>query len=130
MSADLAAAFRERASEVWNLYGPTEATVWCTKHRAEAVEDPVPIGRPITNARAYVLDANMNPVPIGAVGDLWIGGTCVALGYRGRDDLTARALRRRSLLGRRPARACTARETWPAGAPTAPSPTADAWITR
>lgn len=89
MSADLAAALLERAPEVWNLYGPTEATGWCTTHRVETAEDPVSIGRPVANATAYVLDGRMNPVPIGVTGELWIGGACVALGYHGREELTA-----------------------------------------
>jgi amino acid adenylation domain-containing protein len=74
-----------------NLYGPTETTVWATF--AECVaglgEDPPPIGRPIANTQAYVLDAFMQPVPPGVTGELYVGGSGVGRGYQGRPDLTA-----------------------------------------
>ncbi len=88
LASDLAASLVERAREVWNLYGPTEATVWCTRQRVTSAESSTPIGRPVRGARAYVLDNAMSPMPIGTVGDLWIGGACVTLGYQGRPELT------------------------------------------
>jgi amino acid adenylation domain-containing protein len=78
-----------------NTYGPTEATVVATVHdlsqSAEAVSpaDAVPIGRPIGAARTYVLDGWRQPVPIGATGELYIGGAGLARGYLNRTDLTA-----------------------------------------
>jgi surfactin family lipopeptide synthetase A len=67
----------------YNEYGPTEATVWSTVYRvpAELNADTVPIGRPIPNARVYVLDPHMNPVPVGVPGELYVGGPGVARGY-------------------------------------------------
>ncbi|MQM25461.1 non-ribosomal peptide synthetase [Glycomyces albidus] len=78
--------------EVINGYGPTENTTFSTAHRiAAAPEGRVPIGRPIPNSTAYVLDAAMRPQPVGLPGELYTGGDGVADGYRNRPDLTARA---------------------------------------
>jgi amino acid adenylation domain-containing protein len=68
---------------LYNEYGPTEATVWSTvyKIRAGFVGDNIPVGRPIPNARVYVLDPHMNPVPVGVRGELYVGGLGVARGY-------------------------------------------------
>ncbi|MBA3896521.1 MAG: amino acid adenylation domain-containing protein [Sphingomonadaceae bacterium] len=77
-----------RVREVWNMYGPTETTIWSTVAKVGA-EGPIPIGRPIANTQVRVLDEAGNDLPIGAVGELLIGGRGVARGYRGRPDLTA-----------------------------------------
>ena len=75
---------------ILNEYGPTEAVVGCAVHQLAAdAEDPVPIGRPIRNAQLYVLDANLDPVPPGVVGELFIGGDGLARGYLRRPELTA-----------------------------------------
>ena len=86
---DLAAALHTRAREVWNMYGPTETTVWSTCFRIEGALERVPIGKPIGNTQCHVLGANLEPVPIGVRGELYIGGDGVALGYLGRPELTA-----------------------------------------
>jgi non-ribosomal peptide synthetase component F len=78
---------------LWNLYGPTETTIWSCVDRVSGEEGPVAIGRPIANTRCYVLDSQLQPVPIGARGELWIGGDGVALGYHEQPDLTAQRFR-------------------------------------
>ncbi|WP_017905579.1 non-ribosomal peptide synthetase, partial [Pseudomonas asplenii] len=73
-----------------NGYGPTEATTFSTTFEITAVEGgSIPIGRPIGNTRAYVLDARRQPVPVGVVGELYIGGLGVALGYLNQPELSA-----------------------------------------
>lgn len=91
LPADLARRFHAaHGAELLNLYGPTETTIYatCWRSRPGFGETTVPIGRPIPNLRAYVLDAHREPMPIGIPGELYLGGTGVALGYLGRPDLT------------------------------------------
>jgi amino acid adenylation domain-containing protein len=86
---DLAADLRDRSAELWNLYGPTETTIWSTAANLSASNEPVTIGRPIANTRLFVLDSRMHPVPVGAPGELYIGGEGLARGYLQRPDVTA-----------------------------------------
>ncbi len=75
-----------------NGYGPTENTTFTACHAMRApaeVDLPVPIGRPISNTRVYVVDAALNPLPPGIPGELVTGGDGVARGYLGRPELTA-----------------------------------------
>lgn len=78
------------SAELYNEYGPTEATVWTTVHRLSIDEnrEVAPIGRPIANARVFVLDKKCRPAPIGVPGELVIGGPMVSPGYWQRPKLT------------------------------------------
>jgi amino acid adenylation domain-containing protein len=74
---------------LYNEYGPTEGTVWSTVHRCEAnVPGPVPIGRPVPNMSAYILNDRREPVGVGELGELYIGGPAVVEGYLNRPELT------------------------------------------
>ncbi|MEQ1514405.1 MAG: amino acid adenylation domain-containing protein [Lysobacteraceae bacterium] len=72
-----------------NGYGPTETTILSTSTWLSAEADTITIGRPIANTQVYLLDAHRQPVPIGAIGEIHIGGAGVALGYLNRPELTA-----------------------------------------
>jgi amino acid adenylation domain-containing protein len=74
---------------VVNTYGPTECTVEATTAVIRAGDGLPPIGRPVGNLTACVLDAHRQPVPVGAAGELYIGGAGVARGYLDRPELTA-----------------------------------------
>ncbi|QKT12788.1 non-ribosomal peptide synthetase [Rhodococcus sp. W8901] len=81
---------RVSGAAVHNLYGPTEVTVQAARH-AVTTDDVagVPIGAPVWNTRAYVLDSRLKPVSAGVAGELYLAGAQVARGYFGRGDLTA-----------------------------------------
>jgi natural product biosynthesis luciferase-like monooxygenase protein len=84
-----------------NMYGPTETTIWSLVHEIASVPDgAVPIGLPIANTTIFVLDANGAPLPIGAFGELHIGGDGVARGYHARPELTAERFAERPGMGR------------------------------
>lgn len=73
-----------------NMYGPTETTIWSLVHELGTVPDgPVPIGTAIANTTIAVLDADGTPLPMGAFGELHLGGDGVARGYHARAELTA-----------------------------------------
>lgn len=88
-----AAVLRNGAPEyLLNGYGPTETTTFAVTHRIAVVPEGainVPIGRPIANTQAFVLDRDFNPVPVGVIGDLYLGGPGLARGYLNQPDLTA-----------------------------------------
>jgi len=86
--------FRDLSSslQILNAYGPTEVTYGATAFEFQAASEPdreVPIGRPFPNYQVYILDGQLQPVPIGVAGELLIGGVGVARGYLNRPELTA-----------------------------------------
>jgi amino acid adenylation domain-containing protein len=92
MSCDLARRLSEKSrAELVNLYGPTETTISSTfwKFNTESPGATVPVGIPIANTQAMVVDRAGQPLPVGVPGELWIGGAGVARGYLNRPDLTS-----------------------------------------
>ncbi|MER0245715.1 amino acid adenylation domain-containing protein, partial [Streptomyces sp. HSW2009] len=96
LAPDLADRLAGLGAGVVNLYGPTETTIWSTAGTVSAtpcIESAAigapHVGQPLWNTRLYVLDAALHPVPPGAVGELYIAGAGVALGYLGRPGLSA-----------------------------------------
>ncbi|KAJ1973216.1 hypothetical protein H4R34_005151, partial [Dimargaris verticillata] len=87
---DVASNWAQHRSII-NVYGPTETTIIATigQYQSNTI---ITIGRPIHNAEIHILDANLRPVPIGALGELYIGGPGVMRGYVNRPDLDAKAL--------------------------------------
>jgi amino acid adenylation domain-containing protein len=82
----------DKPRRLLNGYGPTESTTFATWHEitpADVALRSIPIGRPISNTQAYVLDASLNPVPAGIAGELYLGGEGLARGYLDQPDLTA-----------------------------------------
>lgn len=92
LPVDLASKFltRFKSTQLHNLYGPTEAAIDVSYWPCKAVDhlSSVPIGRPIANTQLYILNQHLQPVPIGVIGELYIGGVGIARGYRNRPDLT------------------------------------------
>ncbi|HEY8210346.1 MAG TPA: amino acid adenylation domain-containing protein, partial [Myxococcaceae bacterium] len=88
MPKDLAVELVKRVPSVWNGYGPTETTVWSTFYEVKAPVEKILIGTPVANTQVYILDAQRQRVPLGVIGELYIGGRGVTLGYLGRPELT------------------------------------------
>lgn len=95
LNRELAIQLRERGTELWNLYGPTETTIWSTAYKVDSQKsdfragEVISIGRPIANTQLYVLDQDQQPVPVGIIGELHIGGLGLARGYLNRPELTS-----------------------------------------
>ena len=89
ISRDLAEQLLPLCHSLWNLYGPTETTVYSSAYCiVSAPDEPMQIGRPMANTQMYILDKGYQPVPIGGVGDLYISGDGLAVGYWQRPELT------------------------------------------
>ena len=89
LTSELLRAWLRPGLEIYNGYGPTECSIGSTFMKLEPTTQlPPPIGRPKPNYRAYVLDAHLNPQPVGVTGELHIGGAGVARGYLNRPELT------------------------------------------
>ena len=82
--------FIKQSYHVINGYGPTEASVHTTSFLVNKPYHNIPIGKPINNVKCYVVDKNINPLPIGAIGELLIGGEGLARGYLNQSDLSAK----------------------------------------
>jgi natural product biosynthesis luciferase-like monooxygenase protein/amino acid adenylation domain-containing protein len=81
-----------RPGRLLHVYGPTETTTFATWHEVESLDataQTVPVGRPLTGVQTYVLDARLRAVPVGVVGELYVGGAGLARGYHERPALTA-----------------------------------------
>lgn len=89
LSRTLARDLLRLTRTVWNLYGPTETTVWSSAQRVHSADTTPAIGRPIANTQLYCLDEHLEPVPIGATGELYIAGDGLAAGYVNRPGQTA-----------------------------------------
>jgi amino acid adenylation domain-containing protein len=90
LAQNIAESFHHEV-KIYNEYGPTEATVGCLVHRFDSPNDlskSVPIGKPIANMQAYILDENLNPVPQGVVGKLYLSGEGLSDGYWNNKELS------------------------------------------
>ncbi|MBW4613344.1 MAG: amino acid adenylation domain-containing protein [Desmonostoc vinosum HA7617-LM4] len=83
--------FARLGCELHNLYGPTEAAIDVTFWQCQPLSQlrTVPIGKAIANTQLYILDSHLQPIPLGTIGELYIGGVGVARGYLNRVNLTA-----------------------------------------
>ena len=86
---DLANELIDKVGGLWNMYGPTETTVWSTCEHITDKTDAILIGRPIANTQLYVLDEQLQILPVGVSGELYIGGDSVTRGYLHTEELTA-----------------------------------------
>ena len=93
LTSDLADRLLVTGAELWNMYGPTETTIWSMVHhilpQPTPRTGPVSVGLPIANTQAYILDAQRQLLPLGAPGELFLGGMGLAKGYRGQPVQTA-----------------------------------------
>ncbi|PNG25931.1 non-ribosomal peptide synthetase, partial [Methylocella silvestris] len=88
---DLADLLLANDGELWNVYGPTETTIWSSIGRVRPAPAPITIGEPVANTGLYVLDKTRQLAAPGVVGELFIGGLGLAIGYFRRPDLDAAA---------------------------------------
>lgn len=88
LNPDLLKLLCNGCKTVWNAYGPTEITIGSSFDRIDPDEEIITIGKPLPNVTYYILDENLQPVPIGVMGTLYIGGVGVARGYLNQPKLT------------------------------------------
>ena len=89
LSQDLAQKLQGKCAALWHTYGPAETAVFCTMGIIPVGAEIITIGRPHDNIQIYLLDENLQPVPVGATGELYIAGDGVGRGYYNRPQLTA-----------------------------------------
>lgn len=88
LTRKLADKLLDKIGVLWNMYGPTETTIWSSISQIQKGNDPITIGKPIGNTQLYILDRNAEPLPVGVVGELYIGGSGLAEGYLNSSELT------------------------------------------
>jgi len=88
LSAELAIKLRRRCRAAWHVYGPLECAIWATAHAIQETAAAPALGKPLANTRAYILDRQLRPVPVGVPGELCLAGASLADGYPGRPELT------------------------------------------
>lgn len=88
LTRKLANQLLDRVYSLWNMYGPTETTIWSSVNQIYKDDDPITIGLPIGNTQLYILDRDLQPVPVGVIGELHIGGEGLAQGYVNFEHLT------------------------------------------
>ncbi|MEN0054907.1 MAG: amino acid adenylation domain-containing protein [Mucilaginibacter sp.] len=88
MPKDLVAQLLPKCAEIWNMYGPTETTIYSTVKQVTS-EDDITIGRPVNNTQVYILDEALKNYTDGTIGEIYIGGDGVAVGYLNRAELSA-----------------------------------------
>src|SRR5581483_1948220 len=86
---DLCTRLLQAYPSLYNFYGPTETTVWSAFHHFRSPEEPLVVGKPLANTQIYILDPQLQPVPIGVPGEIHIAGEGVSCGYLNRPELTA-----------------------------------------
>lgn len=91
LSKDLADKLCTRVKELWNVYGPTEATIWATVKQIHASDPIITIGKPLHNVDVYVLNEQLQEMPVDEVGEIYITGIQVGKGYINRPELTEKA---------------------------------------
>lgn len=89
MPHDVAQRLLPLVSELWNMYGPTETTIWSSCKKIESDFSTITVGQPIANTQFVIMDAAGNATPASVPGELCIGGSGLAAGYLGREQLTA-----------------------------------------
>ncbi|MDC8104560.1 amino acid adenylation domain-containing protein [Chryseobacterium sp. B21-037] len=85
---DLIEELLASCKELWNMYGPTETTIWSSTKKIESGTLPQNIGQPIKETSFYILDTDLNLLPVNTVGDIYIGGKGIAKGYYNNEDLS------------------------------------------
>ena len=121
LSAELVKSWLRPGLHFYNGYGPTEAAIGATFGEMDGTSFPPPIGRPKPNYQVYVLDSYLNPLPVGVVGELHIGGAGVTRGYLNRPELTAERFIDDPFRGRARRPAVQDRRPGASGCPTATS---------
>lgn len=91
LSMDLAQKLCSRVQELWNVYGPTEATIWATVKQIQATDPIITIGKPMHNVDVYILNEQLQEMPVDEVGEIYISGIQVGKGYINRPELTEKA---------------------------------------